>query len=356
MEDNDVTELKNKLNNNELDSKQFCMIENTLCDKTKINEENIMQYFVPKISRLALLKEYHDGQAHIGVDKTFLSLAKHYWFPHMRKFCQKYIASCLTCLTRKRLPKITKTDVKSIEKVPIPFHTLHIDCLGPLPKTEDGNTHIFVLIDAFSKFCFLYAIADQTMTTIAEIIKDIIYTVGAPNRIIMDNGTSFKKLPECEELIDWNIDWHTITPYVHQANGQVERYMLFITNLLRVQVEADKEWDSLIHKTQLIINSTIHRTTGQTPLQTLFGCDGRLPEIARILNQASIDKLPTLPIRQEEWRDKIKKRLDDSALRQEKSAPGNKSLQQIYKTNDFVMVCRNVVKTKKLESAWTGPY
>lgn len=81
-----------------------------------------------------------------------------------------------------------------------------------------------------------------------------------------------------------------------------------------------------------------------------------MPEITRILNQALIDKLPTFPIRQEEWREKIKKRLDDNALLQEKSAPGNKSFQQIYKTNDFVMVHKNVIKSRKLESEWTGPY
>lgn len=81
---------------------------------------------------------------------------------------------------------------------------------------------------------------------------------------------------------------------MHQANGQVERYMSFIANLLRVQSEAHREWDDLVGRTQLIINSTTHKSTGKTPLQLLLGCDGRLPEITRILNNASPDKLIAL--------------------------------------------------------------
>lgn len=91
-------------------------------------------------------------------------------------------------------------------------------------------------------------------------------------------------------------------------------------------------------------------------MQILFGCDGRLPEIARILNQASADKLPNLPIRHAEWRDNIQRKLDTNARQQELQAPGNKIEQLTFCVDDFVLLRRDTVKPKKLESDWTGPF
>jgi hypothetical protein len=85
--DSETIEIKEKLLINEIDTKQFCVIGTTLCHAhvSEINSEKVTQYFVP-FARYALLKEYHDGQCHIGIDKsdkTILSLSTHFWFPRM---------------------------------------------------------------------------------------------------------------------------------------------------------------------------------------------------------------------------------------------------------------------------------
>jgi hypothetical protein len=83
--DSETIEIKKKLLINEIDSKQFCVIGTTLCHAhvSEINSEKVTQYFVPKNAGYALLKEYHDGQCHISIDKTILSLSIHFWFPRM---------------------------------------------------------------------------------------------------------------------------------------------------------------------------------------------------------------------------------------------------------------------------------
>lgn len=110
---------------------------NTLCHVSIINSEPITQYFVPKNARYSLLKEYHDGQSHIGLDKTLDRLLSHFWFPKMRQFIKRYIDHCLARPTSKRISHSTPYNVHSIVKLPIPFDTIHIDCFGPLPTTED---------------------------------------------------------------------------------------------------------------------------------------------------------------------------------------------------------------------------
>ena len=37
-----------------------------------------------------------------------------------------------------------------------PFYSLHIDHIGPLTPDEKGNTHILVMIDAFSRWVALF--------------------------------------------------------------------------------------------------------------------------------------------------------------------------------------------------------
>lgn len=354
--DSETLELKEKLANNEIDKNQFCVIGSTLCHLSEINSEKVTQYFVPKNARYSLLKEYHDGQAHIGLEKTLLSISSHFWFPRMRQFVTKYINACLTCLTRKRTPKSSVYDVHSIPKTAIPFHTLHLDCMGPLPKTEEGFTHVFVAVDAYSKYCFLYALKSLKTDDLADCLMDIIYLVGTPTRLITDNGTSLRALQKHESLLEWAIEWHFITPYVHQANGQAERYMSFVANLLRVQAEVMSEWSTLVSRIQLIINSTVHKTTKRTPLQTLFGCDNRLPEIQRIISTASEDKLPVSPVQHEKWREFVRKRLEDNAARQDSYSNKSTKVKKEFLIGDYVLLSREALRPKKFESGWNGPY
>lgn len=57
--------------------------------------------FVPRRSRLGLLRIFHDEQCHVGMDKTIDSIQKHFWFPHMRSTVKKYIKHCLICAVKK---------------------------------------------------------------------------------------------------------------------------------------------------------------------------------------------------------------------------------------------------------------
>ncbi|VEN56960.1 unnamed protein product [Callosobruchus maculatus] len=352
--DSETAELKQKLQNGELDKNQFCIIGSTLCHLSEVNSEKVTQYFVPKNARYSLIKEYHDGQAHIGLDKTILSIASHFWFPRMRQFIKKYIDSRLTCLTRKRQPRRAFNEIHSIQKIDIPFHTIHIDLLGPLPKTEEGFTHVFVAVDAYSKYTFLYAVKSLKTEDLTDCVQDIVFLVGTPARIITDNGSSLKAI---QNHLEWNIEWHFITPYVHQSNGQVERYMRFVSNLLRVQANCAVEWSSMVSKIQLVINSTVHKTTKRTPLQTLFGCDNRLPEISRIIESASDDKLPLAALEREKWRQFVNTRLSENASYQENYGNKNASIStKSFNVGDFVLISREALKSKKLESGWVGPY
>ena len=49
-----------------------------------------------------------------------------------------------------------------------PFERLAMDLMGPLPTSVAGNKHILVVVDYFTKWAELFALADATAETVAE--------------------------------------------------------------------------------------------------------------------------------------------------------------------------------------------
>src|SRR5437868_3846358 len=73
----------------------------------------------------------------------------------------------------------------------------------PLQRALGGYTHLFVAINKFTKWIEAKPVATITTAKTKEFFQDIVVRFGAPNRIIIDNGTQFtgsEFLDWCEEL------------------------------------------------------------------------------------------------------------------------------------------------------------
>lgn len=111
---------------------------------------NQIRWVVPRGSRWQILKSNHDDVGHFGFDKTLKRIQSFYWFPKMRRFVKKYVAACLECAHHKIPSGQRQGYLHPIEKVKIPFHTIHIDHLGPFNKSKKKNAYILAIIDAFT--------------------------------------------------------------------------------------------------------------------------------------------------------------------------------------------------------------
>lgn len=81
-------------------------------------------------------------------------------------------------------------------------------------------------------------------------------------------------------------------------------------------------------------------------LPTLFRCDNRLPEISRIIENASDDKLPWEFVNIRSQKILLSKK---TTL---KESPRQKNCSALA----ILLFSREVLKSKKLESGWIGPY
>jgi transposase InsO family protein len=191
----------------------------------------------------------------------------------MRLFVRKYINNCLNCLYFKLPGGKRPGSLHPIPKTPVPFHTVHIDHLGPFVKTKAGNTQLFLIIDAFTKFILLYPVKSTKSKLAIKCLQDMIKVFGVPRQIICDHGRSFtsEEFREFCDHIQTKIHFNAVaTP---RGNGQVERYIrTVLDSLATMGADLDDDcWDENILNVQLGLNGTLNRAVGVSPSEALMG-------------------------------------------------------------------------------------
>jgi len=130
----------------------------------------IQQLCVPNVLREELLRAYHDNNAHVGREPLYDTLKHKYFFPYMYSSVIEYVSSCHICESTKTSPRMKKAPHKRLEIQPA-FHRLHLDFVGPIPRTTEGFRHILVIVDSTA----LWIEAFPTKTTSAEEVAHILY-------------------------------------------------------------------------------------------------------------------------------------------------------------------------------------
>jgi transposase InsO family protein len=111
-----------------------------------------------------------------------------------------------------------------LQTMPItwPFSTWGLDLVGPFKKAKGGFTHIFIVVDNFTKWIEAKPATSIIVAKAVEFIKKIMYRFGVPDNIITNNGTQFTM----REFKDFCGDSGIKTNYAlvshPQSNGQVE--------------------------------------------------------------------------------------------------------------------------------------
>ncbi|GFT00864.1 hypothetical protein TNCV_4053251 [Trichonephila clavipes] len=110
-----------------------------------------------------------------------------------------------------------------ISKESIPLSMYHVDFIGPLPSTNKSYQHIFTVVDAFTKFTWLYPVKTVSAESALENLKQQQKTFGNPIRIISDRGSAFTSKLFKDYCDEENIEHLQIAAGVPRGNGQVER-------------------------------------------------------------------------------------------------------------------------------------
>lgn len=356
--DEETQTLMQSLDQGQSDSNRYVKRNNVLYYRyAPVGEDPRLLCFIPKGHRLSLLRIFHDEHSHINADKTLDLILRHFWFPGLRAFVKKYIAHCLTCIAHKRVPRAPLQPISSWNKPDVPFETVHADVLGPLPESK-GFKHVMLVVDAFSKFCLLTPIYRQDLSELKRVLKNMISLFGTPKLIVCDRGRMF----EASGFTTWmhvlGVQLHHITPEMHHANGQVERYVRTVLNMLRIEANHRKsEWADELWQLQLILNLTKQKTTQTSALNLLVGHENATPAIRALVRDVAQE---ASPLNRESRREIVRQRtaelLVQNQLHQDATVNENRHPPRVFHKDDIVFVIKFAQSKGKLDPGMRGPY
>ena len=110
---------------------------------------------VPAQMQYQIIKNAHE-KGHFAVKKTKELIREEYYIPNLEDKIRRLIQNCIPCILVERKSGKQEGFLNPIDKGDVPLQTYHIDHLGPMTKTGKGYRYLLVIIDAFTKFVWIY--------------------------------------------------------------------------------------------------------------------------------------------------------------------------------------------------------
>jgi len=310
---------------------------------------------VPKSMQSQIIRQAHE-RGHFSIAKTEALLRRDYWIPNVKTKIEKIIKNCIACILAEKKQGKQEGFLNPIEKGEVPLDTYHVDHVGPLPSTKKNYKHILVVIDAFSKFVWLYATKTTSTDEVLDKLTKQSFIFGNPRRIISDRGTAFTSNNFADYCAKENIEHILTTTGIPRANGQVERINRILIPLLTKLSDPECEkWYKYLDFAQQGINTTSSRSIGTNPFHLLFGVHARLkdnPEIRELIEKECIESYQS-------ERDKLREKAKENIVkiqRENKRSFNKKRVAAVkYKEGDLVAVKRTQPGTK-FANKYLGPY
>ncbi|GFV93488.1 retrovirus-related Pol polyprotein from transposon 297 [Trichonephila clavipes] len=245
-----------------------------------------------------------------------------------------------------------------ISKESIPLSTYHVDFIGPLPSTNKSYQHIFTVVDAFTKFTWLYPVKTVSAESALEKLKQQQKTFGNPIRIISDRGSAFTSKLFNDYCDEENIQHLQIATGVPRGNGQVERiHRTLIPVLTKLSLDDSTKWYKYVDRLQRILNSTISRSTKWTPFELLVGIKMRNKEDI-LMKDLLLEEMAKELLEQREFlRNDAKKNIETLQSEKRKTCNRRRKKASLYKEGDLVAIQRTQFGAGlKLRPKFLGPY
>ncbi|PNF39993.1 hypothetical protein B7P43_G15585 [Cryptotermes secundus] len=315
----------------------------------------------------SIIREYHESLigGHTGISRTYERLKPYVSWPNMRRDIENYVRKCASCQRNKHTVPYTKMAMEVTDTPYAPFEKISLDCMGPLPLTEQGNKYILTCQDQLSKYLVAIALPNQEAVTIARALVDNVITVfGSPGSILTDCASNFtgEVMRHLCKLL--RISRVNTTPFRPQSNGSVERSHAVITEYLRHFIcHEQNDWDTLLPTAAFVYNTTPHTSTKYCPFELVFGGKPSMPGLLqRRPSCSSYDE-------REDFVSSLKERLQYSHEVARKALLNSKEVSKRYydqkentvtfREGDLVLLLQQHVRrgrSKKLSSPWIGPY
>lgn len=338
----------------------------------------ILPKTVPKV-----LLWLHDFHGHFSVQATLRkALGRVYW-PSRSKDIAKFCGSCHNCQLLGPIRKNRRQPHPTIQLQPMDL--LGIDFVGPIsPATQlTGCKYILVIVDYFSRMCWLKATPKNDSHTSAVFMMEVCRWMGHPKAVYSDGGSHFK-LEFSNLLQDREILQFVAPPYHPQSVGLAEMVVqLVMFRLRKYHVsnpdDVEEHWDQYVPNVEFCLNNRDIIRFNYTPARIMFGRTMRGLQVLENPSEAWVSSNELSPssegAKEEDWADRCEEFLalrdeerfrvvTDRLVQQDKSILEAKQHREAnpagwIKVGDLVLLRKHEHDKqhgRKLEEKWEGPY
>jgi len=332
-------------------------------------EHFFYQLAVPECKIKDILHHYHDslaGGGHFGVNRTLKKIQHKYWFPQMQQKVINHVSTCNVCQRTKVNRRQQPPPLQPLPIMDEPMSRIHIDILGPLPKTKEGYQYVLLIIDSFSKWSEAFPLASQNAKEVASVLyREFICRYGAPRAMVSDRGKNFMSRLVAALCELFEIKRIFTSSYHPQTNATVERANSTLAKVLSSYVDQNQmNWASLLPSVMIAFRSTpATESNGFSPFQLVFGKEMVLPVDVGLLPK------PSLPNDTKAFFDELLGHLKvcrdiaktnmEAAQEKSKQRFDKKAKAPDFMVQDKVWLRCNATKqglSPKLSPKWDGPY
>ncbi len=142
-------------------NKELFVLESGILKKKTLDGRLLL--VVPRSMQQRVMQAHHDlpSAGHQGRDITRSRIKDKYFWYGMSSEINMYVSTCHVCNHRKKPTRHAKHQLTSCH-AGYPMERVHLDFMGPLPRTTQGNEYILMMVDQFTKWVECIALPSQT--------------------------------------------------------------------------------------------------------------------------------------------------------------------------------------------------
>lgn len=186
---------------------------------------------VPKSLQREMLNKIHEP--HLGIVKTKQRARDVLFWPGLMSQVEDTVSQCSVCNSHR--PANVKEPMMSHDIPDRPWAKLGADLF------ELQGSNYLICVDYFSKFPEIAKLKDCTSKETITHMKSMFARHGIADEVMSDNGPCFASREFASFAKSWEFKHSTSSPGYPQSNGQAERTVQTVKNLIKKAVESGKD-------------------------------------------------------------------------------------------------------------------
>ena len=278
----DLTSMVDKYANDN----DFALIFQDLMNGNAKEPYSLNEGFLLHGSRLCVVKDLREKvmyeshsppyAGHRGILATTQAIETYFYWPGMRQDIQDYVTQCIVCqkvkYDRGKAPGL-------LQPLPIPdapWQSISMDFIFGLPKSIQGNTGIWTIVDRFSKQAHFLPVKKTIKAKhMANLFMFHIFKHhGLPTSIISDRDPRMTSLFWKGLFENLGTKLNFSSAYHPQTDGQSEILNSIVLDLLKSyvgEVAQRNQWEQYLPLVEYAYNNTVHTSTGKAPFEIIEG-------------------------------------------------------------------------------------